>query len=77
MVAMKRTRQPLMRRDPGGTREGRPDLGPEPESAAVRAWRHTSALIRWILLLLVVGVGVAAIIAIALAALFTLVDSSL
>lgn len=74
---MRRTRQPVMRSDPRGTREGRPDLGPEDSSPAMRTWKHASALVRWILLMALVGVGTAAIIAIVVAALFTLVDSSL
>jgi hypothetical protein len=77
MVAMRRTRQPVMRPDPRTTRDGRPDLGPEDQSAAMRTFKSASALTRWILLVAAVGVGTAAIIAVALAALFTLVDSSL
>jgi len=77
MVAMKRTRQPVMRPDPRGTREGRPDLGPEDASAAMRTWKTGWALVRWIVLIAFVGFAAAAVIAIAIAALFTLVDSSL
>jgi hypothetical protein len=77
MVPMTPTRQPGMRPDPRGTRAGRPDLGPEDRSAAVRTWKSTSAVVRWAVLITVVGVGTAAIIAIAVAAVFTLVDSSL
>jgi hypothetical protein len=77
MVAMKRTRQPVMRPDPRGTRANRPDLGPEDLSPTMRTFRSGSAVIRWTLLITLVGVGIAAIIAIAMAAAFTLVDSSL
>ena len=77
MVGMKRTGQPAMRPDPRVPRVDRVDLGPEDRSAAVRAWRSASALTRWALLVAVVAVGTAAVIAVTLAALFTLVDSSL
>jgi len=67
-----------MRRPPGGTRaDDRPDLGPDERSAGVRALVRMWAMIRWGVLILGVGVGVASVIAIALAAVFTLVDSSL
>jgi hypothetical protein len=45
-------------------------------SRAWTAFKKGSALTRWVVLLFVVGLGAAAIVAIALAALFTLVDSS-
>jgi hypothetical protein len=77
MVAMKRTRQPVMRPDPRRTRADRPDLGPQYDSVAIRTFKSGSAVIRWALLITVVGVGTAAVIAIAMAAAFTLVDSSL
>ncbi len=74
---MKRTRQPVMRLDPRGTRANRPDLGPEDYSPAMRTFKSGSAVIRWALLITVVGVTIAAVIAIVMAAAFTLVDSSL
>jgi len=77
MVVMKRTSQPVMRPDPRGTRVGRPDLGPEDESTAMRTWRSASAMTRWAILITVVGVGTAAVIAVVVAAMFTIVDSSL
>lgn len=77
MVVMKRTRQPVMRPDPRGTRDDRPDLGPEHHSAAMRMWKGASALTRWVLLVAIVGIGAAATVAILLAALFTVVDTSL
>jgi hypothetical protein len=77
MGAMKRTRQPVMRPDPRGTRADRPDLGPEYDSVAMRTFRSGSAVVRWAILVTVVGVTTAAVIAIAMAAVFTLVDSSL
>lgn len=76
MVAMKRTRQPVMRPDPRGTRADRPDLGPEYDSVAMRTFKSGSAVIRWAVLITAVGVGTAAIIAIVMAAAFTLVDAS-
>jgi hypothetical protein len=45
-------------------------------SRAWTAFKKAGALTRWFVLVFVVGVGAAAIVAIALAALFTLVDSS-
>jgi hypothetical protein len=45
-------------------------------SRAVTAFKKASALTRWIILIVIVGLGAAAVVAIALAALFTLVDSS-
>jgi hypothetical protein len=77
MVPMRRTRQPVMRPDPRGTRLNRPDLGPENRTAAMQTFRAGSAVVRWALLVTTVGVVTAAVIAIALAAAFTLVDSSL
>jgi hypothetical protein len=46
-------------------------------SRAFTAFKKASALTRWIILIAIVGIGTAAVIAIALAALFTLVDSSI
>ena len=78
MVVMTTPRQPAMRRPPGGTRgDGRPDLGPDQRSVSMRALSRTWAIIRWGVLIVGVAVGVASVIAIALAAMFTLVDSSL
>jgi hypothetical protein len=72
---MKRTRQPVMRPDPRGTRADRPDLGPDNLSPAMRTLKSGSAVIRWAILVTVVGVTTAAVIAILVAAAFTLVDS--
>ena len=77
MVGMKRTGQPAMRPYPRVARGDRVDLGADDESGAVRVWRSASALTRWVILVMLVGVGTAAIIAVTLAAAFTLVDSSL
>ena len=77
MGPMKRTRQPVMRPDPRWTRADRPDLGPESDSVAMRTFRSGSAVVRWAILVTRVGVATAAVIAIAMAAAFTLVDSSL
>jgi hypothetical protein len=72
---MDRRRQPAMRAGGGGTRD-RPGTEPEPE-AGFRAWfRRASALTRWIILVLCVGLGTAALIAIGVAALVTLLESS-
>jgi hypothetical protein len=66
-----------MRRAPSATQQGRPDLGPDDTSAAMRTWKSAWALIRWVLLIASVGVGIAAVIAIVLAAAFALAESSL
>jgi hypothetical protein len=75
MGRMKRTRQPVMRPDPRGTRADRPDLGPEDRSTAMRTLKSGSAVIRWAILITLVGVTTAAVIAILVAAAFTLVDT--
>ena len=49
---------------------------PDEQTRGVRALLHGFAVTRWILLTLAVGFGIAAVIAIALAALFALVNSS-
>jgi hypothetical protein len=43
----------------------------------MRTWKSAWALIRWVLLIASVGVGIAAVIAIVLAAAFALAESSL
>ncbi len=45
-------------------------------SRAWTAFKKASALTRWIILIAVVGIGTGVIVAVALAMLFTLVDSS-
>jgi hypothetical protein len=74
MGPMKRTRQPVMRPDPRGTRVDRPDLGPDNRSTVMRTFKSGSAVIRWAILVTLVGVVTAAVIAIVTAAAFTLVD---
>jgi hypothetical protein len=54
----------------------RPDFGPEDMSGARRAFKSVGAFTRWVLLVVVVGVITAAVIAVAVAALFTLAESS-
>jgi hypothetical protein len=56
--------------------EVRPDFGPEELSGAKRAFKGIGAFTRWVLLVVVVGVITAAVIAVAVAALFTLAESS-
>ena len=52
------------------------DEWPDQRSGGVRALVHGFAVVRWILMILAVGFGVAAVIAIAFAALFALVNAS-
>jgi hypothetical protein len=59
------------------TRGSRPDLGPEERSTGKHVFKKSSAFTRWGVLIGIVGLGTAAVVAIAAAALFTLVDSSL
>ncbi|MFO7591995.1 MAG: hypothetical protein R6X23_14070 [Acidimicrobiia bacterium] len=88
---MDRQRQPATRPAARGTRRssGRArnvepyqgdddtdDDWPEDRPAGLRALLHGFALVRWILLIFAVGFGVAAVIAIAFAALFALVNAS-
>jgi len=54
-------------------------LAEEVERRAAEAWRwlkNSWAVTRWVVLVLVVGIGAAAVIAVALAALFTLAENS-
>jgi hypothetical protein len=76
-----------MQPDPRATRAGgeaggaswssaRPDFGPEDLSGAKRAFKGVGAFTRWVLLIVVVGVLTATVIAVAIAALYTLAESS-
>jgi len=60
----------------GGLGGGRPDFGPEDMSGAKRAFKGIGAFTRWVLLVVVVGVITATVIAVAIAALYTLAESS-
>lgn len=81
---MDRPRQPAMPPASRGTRRssGRGDLRgdddewSEQRSGGVRALLRGFTVVRWILMIFAVGFGVAAVIAIALAALFALVNAS-
>jgi hypothetical protein len=56
--------------------EARPDFGPDDLSGARRAFKSVGAFTRWVLLVVVVGVLTATVIAVAIAALYTLAESS-
>jgi hypothetical protein len=80
---MERRRKPAMRAGGGGTRhpdepayedEGYDDY--VVTRGGFRFVRRTWALIRWVFLILAVGAGVAAVLAIAVGALVTLLDAS-
>ncbi len=58
----------------GGNRT-RPVM-PLERSRLVQWFRRASAIVRWGILVVIVGVGVAALVAVAIAALITLVDNS-
>lgn len=78
MEQMERTRQPAMPPPTAGMQPGsRPDLGPEERTAGTQAFKKSSALTRWGILVACAGLGTAAVIAIVMAAVFTLVESSL
>jgi len=49
---------------------------PLERSRLVQWFRRASAIVRWGILVVIVGVGVAALVAVAIAALITLVDNS-
>jgi hypothetical protein len=70
--------QPPMPPEPGPEPHvrRRPDFGPDERSATVHAFSTAWAITRWILLVLFVGLAAAGIVAVVIAALFTLVDSS-
>ncbi len=85
---MDRVRQPAMRSGAGGARpDDRPDdrratRPDDPElhresGTGVKALRKSWALSRWAILILVVGFGAAAVVAIAMAALAALVNASI
>jgi hypothetical protein len=59
-----------------GAPEVRPDFGPEELSGARRAFKSVGAFTRWVLLIVAVGVITAGVIAVAVAALYTLAESS-
>jgi hypothetical protein len=67
-------------RDASGPYPSGPDAyGAElpPEGSGFRAWfRRASALTRWIILIVLVGLGTAALVAVGVAALVTLLESS-
>lgn len=63
-------------RDRRDLRDGRDDDWPDERSTGIRALLHGFAVVRWILLIFAVGFGIAAVVAIALAALFALVNAS-
>ena len=61
------------RRDP---RDERDDDWLDERTGGIRALLHGFAVVRWILLIFAVGFGIAAVAAIALAALFALINAS-
>jgi hypothetical protein len=78
---MDRRRQPAMRAGGGSTRDpyGHEPHGSEPEPVGHgfgAFFRRASALTRWIILIVLVGLGTAALIGIGVAALVTLLESS-
>jgi hypothetical protein len=78
-MVMDRTSQPDMRPRTSGTGAtgSRPDLGPEERTIGAQAFKKSSAFTRWTIMIACVGLGTAAVVAIVLTALYTLVDSSL
>lgn len=82
---MDRVRQPAMRSGGGGARppdDRRATRADDPElhreaGTGVKALRKSWALSRWAILILVVGFGAAAVVAIAMAALAALVNASI
>lgn len=65
-------RQPAMR---PGDRRPRPSVSFD-KSPIVQWFRRASAIVRWAILIVVVGLGAAAIVAIVVAALVTVVENS-
>lgn len=63
-------------RDRRDARAERDDDWLDERTGGIRALLHGFAVVRWILLIFAVGFGIAAVVAIALAALFALVNAS-